>query len=157
MPLNLFYTMVQKSQKWPKTQIKGACLNSWTKMITKIANSVLEKRQLRRNVPIFETKAVAVRKLKGKEEHRETANLMCDFYRKPMEPRNFDGILYQLRHWFFSHGFHQKIRSNRNQKVIFVKSPISSPIDSFLITWWPWKQCNWMATLIDYILIPLHL
>ena len=23
MPLCLFYTMVQKSQKWPKTQIKG--------------------------------------------------------------------------------------------------------------------------------------
>ena len=23
MPLNLFYTIVQKSQKWPKTQIKG--------------------------------------------------------------------------------------------------------------------------------------
>ena len=23
MPLNLFDTMVQKSQKWPKTQIKG--------------------------------------------------------------------------------------------------------------------------------------
>ena len=23
MPLNVFYTMVQKSQKWPKTQIKG--------------------------------------------------------------------------------------------------------------------------------------
>ena len=23
MPLNLFYTMVQKSQKWPKTQIRG--------------------------------------------------------------------------------------------------------------------------------------
>ena len=29
MPLNLFYTMVQKSQKWPKTQMKGgSCLNS---------------------------------------------------------------------------------------------------------------------------------
>ena len=28
MPLYLFYTMVQKSQKWPKTQIKGSCLNS---------------------------------------------------------------------------------------------------------------------------------
>ena len=29
MPLNLFYTMVQKSQEWPKTQIKGggSCLN----------------------------------------------------------------------------------------------------------------------------------
>ena len=28
MPLNLFYIMVQKSQKWPKTQIKGgSCLN----------------------------------------------------------------------------------------------------------------------------------
>ena len=23
MPLYVFYTMVQKSQKWPKTQIKG--------------------------------------------------------------------------------------------------------------------------------------
>ena len=31
MPLYLFYTMVQKSQKWPKTQIKGgggSCLNT---------------------------------------------------------------------------------------------------------------------------------
>ena len=29
MPLNLFYTMVQKSQKWPKTKIKeGSCLNA---------------------------------------------------------------------------------------------------------------------------------
>ena len=29
MPLDLFYTMVQKSQKWPKTQIKGGpALNS---------------------------------------------------------------------------------------------------------------------------------
>ena len=27
MPLSLFYTMVQKSRKWPKTQIKGSCLN----------------------------------------------------------------------------------------------------------------------------------
>ena len=33
MHLNLFYTMVQKSQKWPKTQIKGgSCLN-WLKML----------------------------------------------------------------------------------------------------------------------------
>ena len=33
MPLNLFYTMVQKSQKWPKTQIKGvgSCLNQHKK------------------------------------------------------------------------------------------------------------------------------
>ena len=31
MPLNFFYTMVQKSQKWPKTQIKGgSCLNPFT-------------------------------------------------------------------------------------------------------------------------------
>ena len=30
MSLDLFYTMVQKSQKWPKTQIKGggSCLKS---------------------------------------------------------------------------------------------------------------------------------
>ena len=30
MPLYLFYTTVQKSRKWPKTQIKGgSCLNSF--------------------------------------------------------------------------------------------------------------------------------
>ena len=37
MPLNLFYTMVQKSQKWPKTQIKGGpalrCLFNFSKTI----------------------------------------------------------------------------------------------------------------------------
>ena len=30
MPLNLFYTMVQKSQKWPKTQIKGGSVQAGT-------------------------------------------------------------------------------------------------------------------------------
>ena len=30
MPLDFFYTMVQKSQKWPKTQIKGGpALKEW--------------------------------------------------------------------------------------------------------------------------------
>ena len=37
-------------------------------------------------------------------------------YRKPMQPSNFDGILYQLRHWILSHGFHPKIRFKRNLK-----------------------------------------
>ena len=36
MPLNLFYTMVQKSQKWPKTQIKGgSCLKQHPVLIEK--------------------------------------------------------------------------------------------------------------------------
>ena len=30
MPLYFFYTMVQKSKKWPKTQIKGSCLKLHT-------------------------------------------------------------------------------------------------------------------------------
>ena len=30
MPLYFFYTMVQKSKKWPKTQNKGSCLNHRT-------------------------------------------------------------------------------------------------------------------------------
>ena len=29
MPLYLFYTMVQKSQKWPKTQIKGGSCDNF--------------------------------------------------------------------------------------------------------------------------------
>ena len=48
--------------------------------ISKIANKVLDKRWLRGSVPNFKTKALAVRKLKGKEncenELRETANDM---------------------------------------------------------------------------------
>ena len=33
IPLNFFYTAVQKSQKWPKTQIKGgpALIKSWSR------------------------------------------------------------------------------------------------------------------------------
>ena len=42
--------------------------------------------------------------------------LCTTLYRKPMQPCNIVGILYQLRHWFFSHGFHQKIRFERNFK-----------------------------------------
>ena len=35
MPFNLFYTMVQKSQKWPKTQIKGgpALKEDWSVVV----------------------------------------------------------------------------------------------------------------------------
>ena len=42
--------------------------------------------------------------------------LYTTLYSKPMQPCNFDGILYQLRHWIFSHGFHQKVRLKRNFK-----------------------------------------
>ena len=36
MPLYFFYTMVQKSQKWPKTQIKGGpALKTITKSLGK--------------------------------------------------------------------------------------------------------------------------
>ena len=63
--------------------------------------------------------------------------LCTTLYRKPMQPCNFDGILYQLHHWLFSHGFRQKIRFKRNfkkrPKVIFVKSPISSPSDALMV------------------------
>ena len=85
-----------------------------------MANQVLEKRPQRGSVPNFKTNALADRKLKGKEncenEHREMASLWTTLYRTPMQPSNFDGILYQLRHWIFSNGFHQKIRFERNVK-----------------------------------------
>ena len=71
-------------------------------------------------MPNFKTNALAVQKLKGKEsyenEHRETASFMYNFVQKTNATSNFDGILYQLRHWISSHGFHQKIRFKRNFK-----------------------------------------
>ena len=42
--------------------------------------------------------------------------LCTTLYRKPMQPSNFDGIFYQLRHWIFPHGFHQTIRFKWNFK-----------------------------------------
>ena len=42
--------------------------------------------------------------------------LCTPLYRKPTPACNFDVILYQLRHWIVSHGFHQKIRFERNFK-----------------------------------------
>ena len=43
MPLNLFYTMVQKSQKWPKTQIKGV-LHKWTDLSSRAINAFQHSR-----------------------------------------------------------------------------------------------------------------
>ena len=122
--------------------------NFWTKLDIKNRYKVLERRQLKGNVPNFKTNALAARKLKGKEncenEHRETASLCTTLYRKPMQPSNFDGILYLLRHWIFSHSFHQKIRSTRyfkkrpksdfRQKSNFY--PYSDALNSPLATLW---------------------
>ena len=53
--------------------------------ITKIANKVLEERPLRESVPDFETKALAVRKSKGKENcemNKEKRPLIYNFVLK---------------------------------------------------------------------------
>ena len=42
MPLNLFYTMVQKSQKWPKTQIKGGPALKGSESFKKLASSFID-------------------------------------------------------------------------------------------------------------------
>ena len=50
MPLYLFYTMVQKSQKWPKTQIKGgggSCLKGEVRTIND--RNICERRSRMKN------------------------------------------------------------------------------------------------------------
>ena len=53
-------------------------------------------------MPNFNTNALAVQKLEGKEncenEHREMASFMYNFVQKTNTTSNFGGILYQLRH-----------------------------------------------------------
>ena len=105
--------------------------------IWKIANKLLEKRQLKGRVPNFKTKASAVRKLKGKEncenEHRETASFMYNFVQKNQFNQ---ATLMAFYTNFATENFHTvftrisvlKGTLRRDQKVIFVKSPISSPI-----------------------------
>ena len=43
-------------------------------------------------------------------------DLRTTLYRKPMQPSNFDGILYQLCYWIFLNGLNQKIRFKGNFK-----------------------------------------
>ena len=85
-------------QFWPIFRYKTFERNK----ISKFANNILERRQLRGSVPNFKTKALAIRKLKGNEiveMNIEKRPVLCTtLYRKPMQPSNFDGILYQLRH-----------------------------------------------------------
>ena len=40
MPLYFFYTMVQKSQKWPKTQIKGESCLKWCSLLCSNSHAV---------------------------------------------------------------------------------------------------------------------
>ena len=53
MPLNLFYTMVQKSQKWPKTHIKGGPalslrgVKSWKTTTTTRAPNPWKRRKIK--------------------------------------------------------------------------------------------------------------
>ena len=108
------------------------------RQMSKIANKLLEKGQLRGNVPNFRTKALAIPKLKGKENREmntEKWPVFCTtLYRKPMQSTKFDCIWNQLFNWIFSwsYGFEQKIRwemnFNKRPKVTFFKSPISSPV-----------------------------
>ena len=69
----------------------------------------------------FQDQGISRSKLKGKvnceNEHREMASFMYNFVQKTNATKQLvGGILYQLRHWIFSHGFHRKIRSERNFK-----------------------------------------
>ena len=69
--------------------------------------------------------------------------LCTTLYRKPMQPSNFDGILYQLCHWIFSHGFHQNI-------------PFKGSVERSLLPWAifliftrnrPWKSEDHLCAL----------
>ena len=60
--------------------------------------------------------------------------LCTTLYRKPMQPCNFDVILYQLCHWIVSHGFHQKIRFERNFKKE-IKKWFSSKVQFLAVRW----------------------
>ena len=104
-------------------------------MLSKIANRILEKRQRRGSVPNFKTKALAVQKLKGKEncenEHRETASFMYNFGQKTNATKQLWWHLFQLCLWIFhtvsTKRSARKGTLRRVQKVIFVICPISSP------------------------------
>ena len=84
----------------------------------------------------FKTTALAVQKLKGKEncenEHWETASFMYNFIQKTNATSDFDGIYTnfatEFLHTVFTRRSVLKGTLRRDQKLIFVKSPISSPI-----------------------------
>ena len=96
---------------------------------------MLEKRSLRRSGPNFKTKTLTVGKLKGKEncenEHREKKFYARLCTENQCNQATLMAFYTNFAAEFFSHGFHENIGSvlketiRRDQKVIFVKSPIS--------------------------------
>ena len=48
MPLNLFYTKVQKSQKWPKIKSRGPALRTFI-FLRKITSDSMQKASLDKN------------------------------------------------------------------------------------------------------------
>ena len=130
---------------WPIFRYKRWITLERKKLISKIANTVLEKRQRRGSVPNFKTMALAVWKLKGKEncenEHRETASFLYNFVQNQCNRATlmafYTNFATEFFHTVFTRRFVLKGTLRRDQKVIFVKSPISSPIVM------PWAHLIW--------------
>ena len=100
------------------------CTKRWKTLerhdISKIANKILENRQLRGSVPNFKTKALAVWKIKGKEnwenKHRKTTSFMYNFVQKTNATKQLWWHFMPTSPLNFSHGFYQNIRFKRNFK-----------------------------------------
>ena len=108
------------------------------KKISKIANKELEKRQLIESVANFKTKALAVRKLKRKRKlwrwTQKNGPFMYNFVQKTNATKqlwwHYTNFATKCFHTVFTRRSVWKGTLRRDQKAIFVKSPISSPIDA---------------------------
>ena len=81
MPLNLFYTMVQKSQKWPKTQIKGGGGPALKEKITALQNRELWSDRFLFRWFRWWRSEVKIRT--GRRSNRKRKNGMCEqFWRQ---------------------------------------------------------------------------
>ena len=95
--------------------------NFWTKKDIKNRQQRIGKKTTERKWATFQDQGTNRLKIKRKRKLWKWTQRNGQFYvqlvyRKPMQPCNFDGIFYQLRHWIFSHGFHRTIRVKRKFK-----------------------------------------
>ena len=124
--------------------------------ISKITNKVLENKQLRGSMPNSKANALVVWKLKGKKKivkmNIEKRPVLCTtLYRKPMQPATlmafYTNFATEFLHTVFTRRSVLIGTLRRDQKVIFVKSPISSHSDAISIPWCK-KSKKWPKTQI---------
>ena len=106
MPLHVFYIMVQKGQKWPKTQIKGVPVQKWPNLRQAYCSHVHYEQVCK--VSCEYSWRLQTSMSRAQLNFWKWPILCTTWYQKPIPTSNFGGTFYQLYLWIFLRCFHSR-------------------------------------------------